>query len=304
MLLDRRSQGTRTLRRRALRRGGRRRLVGARRHARVVVHGNRRPRGGLCVRRRNLLGLSAHRSIPRHADLHRRVRRLGERLIESLDVMCQLVVDVVGRAASDVGAVVVGGSAPTIGVPADFVPRAGLELILHAHDVCAGLGVRLEPDAELGARQKATGARSPSVPGGRDFIQHLIQHSGRDAGTRAPIARTPRQRNCRRPPDALGSTHKSLGTWPSHSVSPACAGRRAGSRRRSRLARRRRRRRAGSPPWGNAVHQHSTDLCAKAHQGRTLSPQLPLPAKRARGPLAFRQGRQERLRCGVAVTRE
>ena len=31
-------------------------------------------------------------------------------------------------------------------------PRAGLELSLHAHDVCAGLGVAYEPDADLARR--------------------------------------------------------------------------------------------------------------------------------------------------------
>lgn len=31
----------------------------------------------------------------------------------------------------------------------DFVPRAGLELILHAHDVCAGLCVPFEPPPDL-----------------------------------------------------------------------------------------------------------------------------------------------------------
>jgi hypothetical protein len=39
-----------------------------------------------------------------------------------------------------------------LGEPADFVPRAGLELILHAHDVCVGLGVDYEPDARLARR--------------------------------------------------------------------------------------------------------------------------------------------------------
>ena len=34
---------------------------------------------------------------------------------------------------------------PTIGVAADFAPRGALELILHAQDVCAGLGVDLQP---------------------------------------------------------------------------------------------------------------------------------------------------------------
>jgi hypothetical protein len=31
----------------------------------------------------------------------------------------------------------------------DFVPRAGLELILHAHDVCTGVGVPFEPPPDL-----------------------------------------------------------------------------------------------------------------------------------------------------------
>ena len=34
---------------------------------------------------------------------------------------------------------------PTIGVAPDFAPRGALELVLHAHDVCAGLGVDFAP---------------------------------------------------------------------------------------------------------------------------------------------------------------
>ena len=41
---------------------------------------------------------------------------------------------------------------PRLGTPADFVPRGGLDLALHAHDVCAGLGVQFEPDADLARR--------------------------------------------------------------------------------------------------------------------------------------------------------
>ena len=33
--------------------------------------------------------------------------------------------------------------------PIDFVPRGATELVLHAHDVCAGLGVPFEPPAAL-----------------------------------------------------------------------------------------------------------------------------------------------------------
>jgi hypothetical protein len=73
-------------------------------------------------------------------------------LVESLEVMCRLVVDVVNGTPSDVRAVLFAGSEPILGEPADFVPRAGHELMLHAHDVCAGLGIEYEPDPELARR--------------------------------------------------------------------------------------------------------------------------------------------------------
>jgi hypothetical protein len=40
---------------------------------------------------------------------------------------------------------------PTVEVrgPVDFVPRGALELILHNHDICAGLAVPYEPPADL-----------------------------------------------------------------------------------------------------------------------------------------------------------
>jgi hypothetical protein len=38
---------------------------------------------------------------------------------------------------------------PEVRPAADFLPRGALELILHAHDVCTGLGVPFEPSAEL-----------------------------------------------------------------------------------------------------------------------------------------------------------
>jgi hypothetical protein len=73
-------------------------------------------------------------------------------LVESLGVMCQLLVDTVDRAPRDVRAVLFQGPPPVLGGPADFVPRGGVELALHAHDVCAGLGIEFEPDADLARR--------------------------------------------------------------------------------------------------------------------------------------------------------
>ena len=70
-------------------------------------------------------------------------------LVESLAVMCRILVDVVAGADPEVPAVLFGGREPITGPPADFLPRGALELILHGHDVCAGLGVAYEPDSEL-----------------------------------------------------------------------------------------------------------------------------------------------------------
>src|SRR5205823_13876072 len=39
-----------------------------------------------------------------------------------------------------------------VAAPDDFAPRGAMEPILHAHDVCLGLGVEFEPDSDLSHR--------------------------------------------------------------------------------------------------------------------------------------------------------
>lgn len=70
--------------------------------------------------------------------------------------------------------------------PADFVPRGAMELILHAHDVCLGLGVPFEPPAELAARLRDHTREWPmwGIWGGRlgatdDPWRDLLEGSGR-----------------------------------------------------------------------------------------------------------------------------
>jgi hypothetical protein len=70
------------------------------------------------------------------------------------------------------------GDEPILGPPADFVSRVGLELILHARDVCLGLGITYEPDVDLARRLRDHAAgwsmwttlfgarwREPTIPG-------------------------------------------------------------------------------------------------------------------------------------------
>ena len=72
---------------------------------------------------------------------------------------------------------------------ADFPPRSGLEILLHGHDVCTGLGVDFEPPADLCARLRDHTRDWPhwSSPGWRpcpvtdDPWGDLLAGSGRDA---------------------------------------------------------------------------------------------------------------------------
>lgn len=72
-----------------------------------------------------------------------------EALVESLAIATRVLSSVVTLADEDEEAILFQRPQPITGRPPDFVPRAGVELILHAHDVCSGLGVSFEPPADL-----------------------------------------------------------------------------------------------------------------------------------------------------------
>jgi hypothetical protein len=72
-----------------------------------------------------------------------------ERLVEGLRAASRVLAAVVTTTDPDVRAIIWFRPEPETRPPEDFVPRAGLELILHAHDVCAGLGVPFEPPPDL-----------------------------------------------------------------------------------------------------------------------------------------------------------
>jgi hypothetical protein len=70
-------------------------------------------------------------------------------LAEAVETAARVLAAVVTATGPDVRAVI--WRRPNIETrgPVDFVPRGALELILHAHDVCTGLGVTFAPPAEL-----------------------------------------------------------------------------------------------------------------------------------------------------------
>ena len=71
------------------------------------------------------------------------------RLIESLDTATRVLCAVINDAAPDVRAVIFRRPEVLVAAPKDFAPRGAMELVLHSHDVCAGLRVTFEPDAEM-----------------------------------------------------------------------------------------------------------------------------------------------------------
>jgi hypothetical protein len=75
-----------------------------------------------------------------------------ERLVESLEIATRMLAAVVNDAGPDVRAVIFRRPEVLLGTPDDFVPRAALELILHGHDVCSGLGIPFEPPVMLAYR--------------------------------------------------------------------------------------------------------------------------------------------------------
>lgn len=72
-------------------------------------------------------------------------RATPELLVQSLRIASRLLAGVINDAEPDVRAVIFRRPHVIVAPPADFAPRAAMELILHAHDVCGGLGVPFEP---------------------------------------------------------------------------------------------------------------------------------------------------------------
>ena len=85
-------------------------------------------------------------------DLTMGERATPERLVESLRIATRMLAGVVNDAGEDERAVIFRRPEIVTAGREDFPPRAAMELALHAHDVCTGLGVAFEPPADLAFR--------------------------------------------------------------------------------------------------------------------------------------------------------
>jgi hypothetical protein len=72
-----------------------------------------------------------------------------ETLIGGIETAARVLIAVVTTAEPDTHAIIWRRPQVETREPADFVPRGALELILHAHDICTGLGITFTPPQDL-----------------------------------------------------------------------------------------------------------------------------------------------------------
>jgi hypothetical protein len=112
-----------------------------------------------------------------------------DQLVEGLETATRILTAVIEAAPPETRAVIRRRPVVQTAGPEDFAPRAALEVILHAHDVCTGLDIAFEPSADLCERLRehtrdwpAWGGSQPSwgeLPNTDDPWGDLLQASGR-----------------------------------------------------------------------------------------------------------------------------
>ena len=103
-------------------------------------------------------------------------------IIEGLQAVCRMLSAVIRAAAPDTRAVILRWPSVETGTPSDFAARGALEMVLHANDICSGLGVGFEPPRVICARLRdqteGWPGQQPITPSG-DAWTDLLARSGR-----------------------------------------------------------------------------------------------------------------------------
>lgn len=106
-------------------------------------------------------------------------------MLDGLRAVVGMLVSVIRTSPAEARATLFqGGGTPVVTGPAPFAPRGGLELALHAHDVCSGLGVAFAPPPDVCARLLAATAGWPGMhrhDATGDPWTDLLLRSGRPA---------------------------------------------------------------------------------------------------------------------------
>jgi hypothetical protein len=121
-------------------------------------------------------------AYPNFGELHALPGATPADMLDGLRAVTTMLVAVIDNADPETRAVIWGGPHAATGAPQDFAARGGLEMILHAHDVCTGLGVSFEPPPGLCARLFEHTNDWPVVPPAQassDPWADLLERSGR-----------------------------------------------------------------------------------------------------------------------------
>lgn len=119
---------------------------------------------------------------PPFTELHALPEATPADIVNGLRAVSTMLLAVIAEAPPATRSVISGPPFLATGTPQDFAARGGLELILHAHDVCTGLGIRFEPPRDLCERlRESTGTWpiGPDVSPTDDQWSDLLQRSGR-----------------------------------------------------------------------------------------------------------------------------
>lgn len=121
------------------------------------------------------------RSYPPFGELHALPEARPRHLIEGLRAVTTMLSAVIRTAPPDARAVIRRWPQVEIGGPDDFAARGGHELILHAYDVCQGLGVAFDPPRDACRRLFAVTRDWPvgTLEPTDDAWFDLVERSGR-----------------------------------------------------------------------------------------------------------------------------
>ena len=121
-------------------------------------------------------------TIPPFGELHALAGAAPLDLIDGLRASCTMLSGVIKAAEPGTRAVLWGLPHLEPGSPDDFAARGGHELILHAHDVCTGLGVPFDPPRDLCEGLRAATRAwpvGPEIEPTGDAWSDLLERSGR-----------------------------------------------------------------------------------------------------------------------------
>jgi hypothetical protein len=121
-------------------------------------------------------------SYPPFGELHALPEATPADLVDGLRAATTMLSAVIAAADPNTRAVIGLWPHTMTGTPSDFAARGALEMILHAHDVCSGLGISFDPPRELCLRLRETVRDWPgqrSLPATDNPWTDLLERSGR-----------------------------------------------------------------------------------------------------------------------------